>query len=80
MKWLLYLVFVLAGALPLRAGHTLRGTVANASGKAVEAATVQIMDRDKTIAYAFTDARGDYVVTYEADAAQQLRIVVSHLS
>ena len=80
MKWLLYLVFVLAGALPLRAGHTLRGTVANASGKAVEAATVQIMDRDKTIAYAFTDAQGDYVVTYEADAAQQLRIVVSHLS
>ena len=48
MKWLLYLVFVLAGVLPLRAGHTLRGTVANASGKAVEAATVQIMDRSSS--------------------------------
>ena len=79
MKWFLYAVFVLAGALPLRAGHTLRGTVANASGKAVETATVQIIDRDKTIAYAFTDARGDYVVTYETDAPQ-IRIVVSHLS
>ena len=79
MKWLFCTVFVLAGALPLRAGHTLRGTVTNASGKAVETATVQIMDRDKTIAYAFTDARGDYAVTYETDAPQ-IRIVVSHLS
>ena len=75
----LCILFVLAGVLPLRAAHTLHGTVANTSGTAVETATVQIVDRDKTIAYAFTDTRGAYALQYETDS-RQIQLIVSHLS
>lgn len=76
----LLLLFLFASLTAARAQHSLSGKISSSSGEGgVNGASIQILDKGKTIAYTFSDEDGLYSVSYKT-ASSKILLQINHLS